>query len=102
MRSLPIVPRPPIFILPKRKNGTDSVVMVRGTTSRMTITFSGSFGISLEVILEVYRGSCFDGGDGQKEGYESFVGDAREVMTQSQGDSLSHETTKSRLAVSSR
>jgi len=50
-RSVPIVPRPPTFILPKRRNGTESVVMVRGTTSRMTITFSGSFGMSLEDIV---------------------------------------------------
>lgn len=49
---LPIVPRPPIFILPNRKNGTESVVTVFGTTSRMTMTFSGFDGMSLEAILE--------------------------------------------------
>lgn len=48
---IPIVPRPPTFILPKRAKGTEQVVMVRGTTSRITITFSGLDGISFEVIL---------------------------------------------------
>jgi hypothetical protein len=55
MRSVPIVPRPPIFILPKRKKGTDSVVMTLGTTSRMTMTFAGSEGTSLCDMLTVVR-----------------------------------------------
>jgi hypothetical protein len=52
--SIPIVPLPPIFILPKRRNGTESVVMVLGTTSRMTMTFSGSFGMSLSDMARKY------------------------------------------------
>lgn len=52
MDSIPIVPLPPTFILPNRKKGTESVVTVLGTTSRMTITFSGSEGTSLEDMLE--------------------------------------------------
>lgn len=46
-----IVPRPPIFMRPKREKGTERVVMVRGTTSRITITSAGFAGISLEVIM---------------------------------------------------
>ena len=49
----PIVPRPPIFILPNRENGTEHVVIVRGTTSRITITFSGFEGISLDAMLRI-------------------------------------------------
>jgi hypothetical protein len=42
-----------ILILPKRWNGTESVVMVRGTRSRITITFSGFEGMSFEDIVDV-------------------------------------------------
>jgi hypothetical protein len=48
---IPIVPRPPTFILPKRQKGTDNVVMTLGTTSRMTMTLAGSEGTSLEDML---------------------------------------------------
>jgi hypothetical protein len=48
---IPIVPRPPTFILPKRQNGTDNVVITLGTTSRMTMTLAGSDGTSLEDML---------------------------------------------------
>lgn len=44
--NVPIVPRPPIFILPNRQKGTDSVVITRGTTSRITMTLAGSEGTS--------------------------------------------------------
>lgn len=47
------MPRPPIFILPKRQKGTENVVMVLGTTSRMTMTLAGSEGTSFEDILNV-------------------------------------------------
>jgi hypothetical protein len=45
------VPRPPIFILPNRQKGTESVVMTLGTTSRMTITLAGSGCDSLSDML---------------------------------------------------
>jgi hypothetical protein len=38
-------------MLPKRQKGTESVVMVLSTTSRMTMTFSGSEGTSLEDMM---------------------------------------------------
>jgi hypothetical protein len=48
---IPMVPRPPTFILPNRQKGTDRVVMTLGTTSRMTMTLAGSEGTSLEDML---------------------------------------------------
>lgn len=45
-----MVPRPPIFILPNRQKGTDSVVITRGTTSRITMTLAGSEGTSFSDI----------------------------------------------------
>lgn len=45
-----IVPRPPTLILPNREKGTESVVMMLGTTSRMTMTLAGSDGMSFEDI----------------------------------------------------
>jgi hypothetical protein len=41
------VPRPPIFTRPKRRKGVEKVLM-SGVTLRITMTFSGSEGISLE------------------------------------------------------
>ena len=49
--NVPIVPRPPIFILPNRQKGTESVVMTLGTTSRMTMTLAGSGCDSLSDML---------------------------------------------------
>jgi hypothetical protein len=49
---LTIVPRPPILRWPKRRKGTLRVVML-GVTSRMTMTFAGSEGMSLAADLEV-------------------------------------------------
>lgn len=46
-----MVPRPPIFMRPKREKGTERVVMVRGMTSRITMTSAGFEGTSLEVML---------------------------------------------------
>lgn len=40
------VPRPPILTLPKREKGVLKVV-ISGVTLRMTMTFSGSDGMSL-------------------------------------------------------
>ena len=51
---IPMVPRPPNFILPKRQKGTESVVIARGTTSRMTMTLAGSEGTSLDDILGIF------------------------------------------------
>ena len=47
-----MVPRLPILMRPKRKNGAEQMVML-GETWRITITLDGSEGISLEVILIV-------------------------------------------------
>lgn len=56
--ELPIVARPPIFILPNRRKGTESVVTF-GAMSRITITSSGFEGMSLEVMLTlVVYSSC--------------------------------------------
>lgn len=41
------MPRPPIFMRPKRRKGVEKVLM-SGVTLRMTMTFSGSEGTSLE------------------------------------------------------
>jgi hypothetical protein len=46
-----MVPRPPTLIWPKRQKGTESVVIARGTTSRMTMTLAGSDGTSLDDML---------------------------------------------------
>lgn len=48
--GIPIVARPPNFIRPKRRNGTLRVV-TPGTSSRITITSSGFWGMSFDVIL---------------------------------------------------
>jgi hypothetical protein len=45
---IPIVPRPPTAILPNLQKGTESVVRVLGTISRMTMTLAGSEGTSFE------------------------------------------------------
>jgi hypothetical protein len=47
-----IVPRPPTLIRPNREKGIEKVVMVFGITSRMTMTFDGSNGTSLDVMME--------------------------------------------------
>lgn len=52
--NAPIVPRPPILIFPNRQKGTESVVMTRGTTSRMTMTLAGSEGTSFSDIVFFY------------------------------------------------
>lgn len=52
--DIPIVARPPNFIRPKRRKGTESVV-TPGTRSRMTITSSGCWGMSLDVILRLRK-----------------------------------------------
>lgn len=52
MYYIPMVPRPPIFILPNRQKGTDIVVMTLGTTSRMTMTLAGSEGINFSDIVD--------------------------------------------------
>jgi hypothetical protein len=44
--NLPMVARPPHLRVPKRRKGTERVVMP-GATSRITMTFSGSAGINL-------------------------------------------------------
>lgn len=49
-REIPIVARPPNFIRPKRRKGTERVV-TPGTSSRITITSSGFWGTSLDVML---------------------------------------------------
>lgn len=49
---VPIVPRPPILILPKRLNGTLHVTMF-GVTLRMTITSDGFAGTSFSMVIEV-------------------------------------------------
>jgi hypothetical protein len=48
----PIVALPPTFINPKRRKGTERVVMP-GTSSRITITSSGFDGTSLEVMVAI-------------------------------------------------
>lgn len=55
--SLTRVPRPPIFIKPKRLKGALNVV-IEGVTSRMTVTLAGSEGISLAADLEVMLAGC--------------------------------------------
>ena len=45
-----MVPRPPTFSLPNRRNGAEHVVML-GVTWRITITLEGSEGMSLDVML---------------------------------------------------
>lgn len=50
--SRTIVARPPIFILPNRKKGTERVVTF-GAMSRITITSSGFEGTSLDVMMAV-------------------------------------------------
>lgn len=47
--GLPIVPRPPTRMRPKRAKGTERVVMF-GVMSRMTITAEGLLGTSLDVM----------------------------------------------------
>jgi hypothetical protein len=64
------VPRPPIFILPKRQNGTENVVMVLGTTSRMTMTLAGSEGTSFEDMLNC-ASYCDEIGVDEKSGEEA-------------------------------
>ena len=49
--NIPIVPLPPIFTRPNLQNGTDKVVITRGTTSRITITLAGSEGTSFDDML---------------------------------------------------
>lgn len=49
-KDLPKVPRPPIGIVPNLLNGTENVITF-GVTSRITMTFAGSAGISFEDIL---------------------------------------------------
>jgi hypothetical protein len=55
-----MVPLPPTFMRPNRQNGTESVVTTRGTTSRITITLTGSDGTSLEDMLArvIEGGGC--------------------------------------------
>jgi hypothetical protein len=50
MGCSPIVPRPPMRIRPKRRKGTESVVIF-GVTLRITITSEGFAGTSLDVIV---------------------------------------------------
>jgi hypothetical protein len=63
------VPRPPILITPKRQNGVESVVIVLGTTSRMTMTFDGSDGTSLEDMMKS-RDLVEKASEGKKEGFQ--------------------------------
>ncbi len=49
---VPMVPRPPIFILPKRRKGAEQVTML-GVTWRMTITLEGSWGMSFSLMVTV-------------------------------------------------
>lgn len=52
-RDVPTVARPPTFMRPKRRKGTESVVTL-GVISRMTITSSGFEGTSLDdMVAEV-------------------------------------------------
>lgn len=53
---VPMVPRPPTFILPNRQNGTERVVIALGTTSRITMTLAGSEGTNFDDMLAVYEG----------------------------------------------
>lgn len=54
---LPIVARPPHRSIPKRRKGTESVVMP-GAISRITMTLSGFAGISLlAMVAEIDRKS---------------------------------------------
>lgn len=48
--EVPIVARPPIFIRPKRRKGTERVVTF-GAMSRITITCSGFGGMSFDVMV---------------------------------------------------
>lgn len=48
-KSIPRVPRPPILTFPNREKGTEKVAML-GVTLRMTMTWSGSEGMSLDDI----------------------------------------------------
>jgi hypothetical protein len=76
-----MVPRPPTFILPKRRNGTESVVMVLGTTSRMTITFSGSLGMSLSDMVRKYEKESYVGRrEDDAMGVESASSVMRELL----------------------
>ena len=45
-----MVPLPPIFNMPKRRKGTEQVMRL-GVILRITITFSGSEGMSLDDIF---------------------------------------------------
>jgi hypothetical protein len=51
-RDVPIVARPPNFIRPNRRKGTERVVTL-GVISRITITPSGFWGTSLSDIVVV-------------------------------------------------
>ena len=53
----PTVALPPNLISPKRRNGTESVV-IPGTTSRITITSSGFLGTSFHG--KFYEFECLD------------------------------------------
>jgi hypothetical protein len=55
--ELPIVARPPIFIRPNRRKGTERVVTF-GAMSRITITSSGFEGMSFEVMIAVLDERC--------------------------------------------
>ena len=57
-----MVARPPHLRVPKRRKGTESVV-IPGATSRITMTFSGSAGTNLLVMMVVKFG-CSDVGGG--------------------------------------
>jgi len=50
--GLPSVPRPPMGNFPKRRKGTEKVTTL-GVTSRMTMTSSGFWGMSLEDMVAV-------------------------------------------------
>ena len=49
-KRIPIVARPPTFILPKRRKGVERVVRP-GESSRITITSDGLAGMSFDVIV---------------------------------------------------
>lgn len=50
--AVPKVALPPIFILPKRRKGRDSVT-ISGVTLRMTMTLSGFLGMSLSDMFAI-------------------------------------------------